>query len=187
VLAVDGGHRDRTALEHALWQAIADAGCPPPLVLCTHQVRTGEAHHAASMEFAAGTAPAATTSLLDALQKLGLATAGPAEGTVDGPEEYRAGAVAARAALLARANGRAVRFPGQELLRGRLTVAEALAAGGVDRIEPLGTDISADTLVDTRDFVRPVFRAGALVLEVTPAAGGVVIPLELEHQHVCGH
>jgi hypothetical protein len=32
-----------------------------------------------------------------------------------------------------------------------------------------------------------VLRGGALVLDVTPASGGTVIPMELEHQHICGH
>jgi hypothetical protein len=186
VLGIDGGHRDRAELEHALLHALDDAGCPPPLLVCTHPVHTGQAHHAASVEFVAGTPADGLTGLRRELA-VWAAVAGPDDGSTDGPDEYRPGAAAARAALLAREGGRAVRFPGWELLRGRLTVAEVLATGGVEGIEPLGTEVSSETVVDTRDFVRPVIRGGALVLEVTPAAGGTVIPLELEHQHVCGH
>jgi hypothetical protein len=108
-------------------------------------------------------------------------------GLGDTPGEYLPGALAARAAHLVRDGGRAVRFPGQELLRGRLTVAEVLATGAVQYVHPVGTAVSAETVVETWDFVRPIFRDGALVLDVTPAAGGTVIPMELEHQHICGH
>lgn len=186
VLGIDGGHRDRGELEHTLLHSLDEADCPPPLLLCTHAVRTGEAHHAASVEFAGGTSADALAALVGRLAAWA-AVAGPDDGSVHGPREYHSGAAAARDALLAREGGRAVRFPGWDSLRGRPTVAEVLASGGVDRVEPLGTQVSPETVVDTRDFVRPVFRGGALVLDVTPAAGGEVIPLELADQHICGH
>jgi hypothetical protein len=184
VFGVDGGHRDRSELEHAVLHALADAGTPPPLLLCTQVVRTGgAAHHTASVEFAAGTPVAAPAA---ALAGLGAAVAAP-DGSCEGGEEYVPGALAARAAHLAGDGGRAVRFPGQDLLHGRLTVADVLATGAVARVDPLGTRVTPETVVDTRDFVRPVLRGGVLVLDVTPAAGGTVIPMEMEHQHVCGH
>ncbi|MFE3651407.1 hypothetical protein ACFXO2_26950, partial [Streptomyces sp. NPDC059152] len=117
----------------------------------------------------------------------GAAGGGPHDGPARGAQEYHPGALQARQALLTRQAGRAVRFPGQESLRGRLTIARALATGAVDRIDALGAEVDPDTVVDTRDFVRPVFHDGVLVLEVTPAAGGTVIPLELRDQHICGH
>jgi hypothetical protein len=40
-------------------------------------------------------------------------------------------------------------------------------------------------VIDTRDFVRPVRREGQVILQVQPAAGGVLIPFEAEHQQKC--
>ncbi|MGP8300943.1 hypothetical protein ACTPOK_24075 [Streptomyces inhibens] len=187
VLGIDSGHRDRAALERLVLEALQDSGCPRAVLLCTHQIRTGQAHLAASVELPAATGPAALTALAARLVERGAAVAGPDEGPARGAQEYRPGALEARRALLTRQAGRAVRFPGQDSLRGRLTIARALATGAVDRVDPLGTEVDPDTVVDTRDFVRPVFRDGVLVLEVTPAAGGTVIPLELRDQHICGH
>lgn len=187
VLGIDGGHRDRSALERLVLEALEDTGCPRAVLLCTHPVRTGQAHHAASVELPATAGPTALTALADRLMELGAAVAGPDEGPARGAQEHRTGALQARRALLTRQAGRAVQFPGQDALRGRLTIAQVLATGAVDRVDPLGTEVDPDTVVDTRDFVRPVFHDGVLVLEVTPAAGGTVIPLELQDQHICGH
>ncbi|MFF0622131.1 hypothetical protein [Streptomyces sp. NPDC004296] len=187
VLGIDGGHRDRTALERLVLEAVQDTGCPRAVLLCTHPIRTGQAHHAASIELPATTGPTALAALAARLMEPGAAVAGPDDGPARGAQEYHPGALQARQALLTRQSGRAVRFPGQESLRGRLTIARALATGAVDRVDALGAEVDPDTVVDTRDFVRPVFHDGVLVLEVTPAAGGTVIPLELRDQHICGH
>ncbi|WP_157429911.1 hypothetical protein [Actinomadura oligospora] len=170
---MDAGHRDRSALERMILDAV-----PEPILLCTHPVRHGQAHHAASVELDPATAATATMAFL----AQGAAVA--EDGQVTGPDEHAPGASEALAAH--RREGRAVRFPGQHLLRGTLTLAEAEATGVVDRIDPLGGPLPPDTVLTTHDFVRPVYRAGELILEVTPATTGV-IPFELEHQHICGH
>ena len=94
-------------------------------------------------------------------------------------------AAGARAAAADR-GGRAVVYPGVHRLVGTLTVAEVLAAGAIDRVEVLGggpADPAA--LLDTRDFVRPQFRDGELVLVTTPAAGGRLVPFETRHPTPC--
>jgi hypothetical protein len=40
-------------------------------------------------------------------------------------------------------------------------------------------------VIDTLDFIRPIRRDGRVVLLVQPAAGGVLIPFEVEHQQKC--
>ena len=82
--------------------------------------------------------------------------------------------------------GRAVVFAGSDRLTGTLTVAEVLDRSAIDRVEVLGSGPAdpAATL-DTRDFVRPQFRAGELVLTTTPAAGGVLVPFETRNPTPC--
>jgi hypothetical protein len=75
--------------------------------------------------------------------------------------------------------GRAVLFPGSDRLVGVLTVDEVITLSAIDRVEILGgAPAHPTTEIDTRDFVRPHWRAGALVLTTTPAAGGRLVPFE---------
>ncbi|WP_307834312.1 hypothetical protein [Paractinoplanes lichenicola] len=82
--------------------------------------------------------------------------------------------------------GRAVIFPGSADLTGRLTVAELLERTAIDRVEVLGSGVADDdAVVDTRDFVRPQYRGGDLVLVTMPAAGGVLVPFETRDPTPC--
>ena len=81
--------------------------------------------------------------------------------------------------------GRAFRFPGQESLCGALPVRDLVALSAIDRVIGVGCTVTDDTVVDTRDYVRPVYADGLLTLHVTPAAGDSVVPLEVEGGHVC--
>ncbi|MFC5182483.1 hypothetical protein [Actinomadura harenae] len=173
VLGVDAGHRDRAALERMILDVV-----PDPILLCTHPVQHVQAHHAASVELD----PSAATAATEAFLAQGAAVAQDAQ--VTGPDDHTPGATLALA--LHRREGRAVRFEGQHLLKGTLTLDEALATGAVDRIESLGGPLPPETLLSTHDFVRPTYRAGDLILEITPSTTGA-IPFELEHQHICGH
>ncbi|MEV4344061.1 hypothetical protein AB0J83_06240 [Actinoplanes sp. NPDC049596] len=86
--------------------------------------------------------------------------------------------------------GRAVVFPGSSALTGKLTVAEVLATTAIDRVDVLGSGPADDSdILDTRDFVRPQYRNGELVLTTTPAAGGVLVPFETRDPTPCcaGH
>ncbi|WP_392465779.1 hypothetical protein ACF3NS_09670 [Arsenicicoccus cauae] len=88
---------------------------------------------------------------------------------------------AAEVALLARdgTTGRAVVYPGRQRLVGELTVAELVDRCAIDAVEGIaGTVVTHATVVRTRDFVRPVWRDGRLVLLVQPAADDTVVPFE---------
>jgi hypothetical protein len=104
-------------------------------------------------------------------------------------------APAAQAAALAAAEhtrkdaGRAVRYPGAELLTGTLTVADLLARSAIDHVvmvgAPSGEGPDPATPVLTRDHVRPEWRGGALVLPLTPAPGGLLAPFEVPNPTPC--
>jgi hypothetical protein len=47
------------------------------------------------------------------------------------------------------------------------------------------SDPAPDTLVDTRDFVRPEWRAGRLTLVTTPAPNGRIAPFEIPNPPQC--
>jgi hypothetical protein len=83
-------------------------------------------------------------------------------------------------------SGRAVLYPGVELLVGTLSVAEVLELSAIDRVEVLGSG-PADpaTLIDTGDFVRPQWRDGVLTLTTTPAVGGRLVPFETRNPTPC--
>ncbi|MFF5292873.1 hypothetical protein [Paractinoplanes globisporus] len=89
-------------------------------------------------------------------------------------------------AALAGKFGRAVVFPGSDKLVGPLTVGELLEVSAIDKVEVLGSGAaSPDDRLDTRDFVRPQFRSGELILTATPAAGGVLVPFETRNPTPC--
>lgn len=88
------------------------------------------------------------------------------------------------------AAGRAVLFPGSELLVGTLPVADVIELSAIDRVDVLGSGPAAmDMMVETGDFVRPQFTGDELVLVTTPAAGGVLVPFERRNPTPCcaGH
>ena len=75
--------------------------------------------------------------------------------------------------------GRAVVFPGSRDLVGTTTVADVLQCSAIDRVQVLGAAVAApQTVLVTRDFVRPRWTGGELVLHAQPAAGGVLVPFE---------
>jgi hypothetical protein len=82
--------------------------------------------------------------------------------------------------------GRAVLFPGADRLTGTLTVAKVLELSAIDRVEVLGSG-PADTaaLLDTTDFIRPIWRDDELVLTVMPAAGDRLVPFETRNPTPC--
>lgn len=128
---------------------------PAPSLACTHLVRSPYPHVAISL-------------------------VGPVE--AETPEELRGAAATAAADRF----GRAVVFPGSSSLTGRMTVAEIVAGSAIDRVEVLGSGVAGpDTIVDTRDFVRPQFRSGDLVLVTMPAAGDVLVPFETRDPTPC--
>ncbi|MFI9819455.1 hypothetical protein ACIHFC_03105 [Streptomyces sp. NPDC052013] len=142
--------------DHLLRELVNGLGLPGDLVGCTHLVRNGGRPRLA----------------------LSLATG------------ERAALATARERLVARGHsvtdgawddsGRAVLYPGAADLTGTLTVAQVLARSAIDRVRVLGTRDAPDPSVPlvTREFVRPQWEGGALVLAAMPAVGGTLVPFE---------
>jgi hypothetical protein len=111
---------------------------------------------------------------------------GASEPELAGPSALVRGAYVAAIESALGTAGRLVRFPGCENARGVMTALQLRERCGIDEVEALGgLPVEDDTLVDTLDFIRPIRRDGRVVLLVQPAAGGVLIPFEVEHQQKC--
>ena len=96
-----------------------------------------------------------------------------------GEPELRVTLTAAVIAHTNRTSGRAVVFPGSSLITGTVSVGEVLDRSAIDRVRVLagGSADRAARLV-TRDFLRPRWTGGELVLDVQPAVGGTLVPFE---------
>ncbi|HEV7658155.1 MAG TPA: hypothetical protein VGP36_25940 [Mycobacteriales bacterium] len=201
VLGVDAGSRTAAEAEHLLLGLVADLGAGPGAVLCTHAVRQGTPHYAGTL-----TLPAPV--VLPDVPGAGLALLGagpdpvgadePAVGTVPGHRPVAAGVLTAGDPALARtalsaatdraagADGRAVRFPGVELLTGTVPVQDVLDRTAVEEVRVLaGGTLPPDALLHTRDFCRPIYQDGRLVLLVLPAGPHAVAPFEVPNPTPC--
>jgi len=158
ILGFDLGHRGTVEAEH--WLTTLFAGSPPVPgpVACTHLVH--------------GPRPRVVVTI-----------AGASPGVAASDSEAALAAVADHRAGRA---GRAVLFPGIRSLTGTMTVATMLAESAIDEVVVLGgPPCSPDTVIDTRDFVRPQYRDGRLVLMATPAPGGLIAPFEVPNPTPC--
>lgn len=209
IIAVDADSRDTAEAEHLLHELL---GPVVGLVACTHVVSGGDHPHIAvsiavpaDQSAGGGTAVGAArpsgagvSALADELvgrvrewateRSVGSAITWPgASGPeLSGPSPLVRGAYVAAIESALGSTGRMVRFPGAEQAGGVMTVRELRERCGIDQVEALGSSpVEDDTLVDTRDFIRPIRRDGRVVLLVQPAAGGVLIPFEVEHQQKC--
>lgn len=158
ISGIDIGHLTVIEAEH--WLRDTAAGLGPDEVACTHLIT--------------GAHPRVAISLT---------AAGPWPDPLD-PE------VAARIAVAhqARQSGRAFRYPGLENLTGTLNVADLLANSAIEEVRVLGAPSphpDPQTIVDTRDFVRPQYAGGRLVLMATPAPGGRIAPFEVPNPTPC--
>lgn len=86
-----------------------------------------------------------------------------------------------------RRSGRAVIYPGVDLLRGEVTVTELLTRTAISRIRLIGSPDTPlpQTLVDTRSFVRPQWMDGELTLVAAPAPAGRIAPFEVPNPTPC--
>jgi hypothetical protein len=156
-----GVDTDATTLreaDHLLRALAAELDLPEGVFGCTHLVRDGRPRVALSLAAdAAGTEPVLRAAR-DRLTEQGY--------------EVSAGAPDAV--------GRAVLYPGAGALTGTLTLTELLTRSAIDRVTVLGTpgEPAPDTLLVTRDHVRPQWQDGRLVLAAMPAAGGTLVPFE---------
>jgi hypothetical protein len=159
IQGLDLGHADVTEAEHWLRETAAGLGPCADLFACTHLVHGERPRVALSVSVALTPAVA-----------------------VD-PE------VAARVAVLheSRQGGRAVIYPGVAALTGTLPVADVLALSAIEEVRLLGGSPlpHAETLLETRDFVRPQWQNGRLVLMAMPAPGGRIAPFEVPNPTPC--
>nr|WP_230416040.1 hypothetical protein [Micromonospora tarapacensis] len=164
ILGLSLGHRTLREADHWLDTQVRPLG-GPDLVTCTHLVSTPFPHVALSV--------AATETKRFA-------------GLPATPPELRAAAARAAGEHTARRSGRAVWYPGADRLVGTLTVGELLAAGAIERVVVLGGASAApETPVHTRDFVRPQWQAGELVLVTMPHHRGGLAPFEVPDPTPC--
>ena len=166
VLGLDLGHATIVEAEHWLAQL------PPVLGLvgCTHLVPGTRPRVVITLAAPGGI----DTSILPAR---------PASHV----DDEGAGLAAAAAHAAGRA-GRAVIYPGVDTLTGTMTAAHLLATSAIERIRILGgtqPDAQPETLVDTRDFVRPQWMDGRLTLVATPAPAGRIAPFEIPNPTPC--
>lgn len=181
VVVVDTELVTLAEVEHSLLVLGQAVDLPADVTACTHEVRDGAAHYAISFAFAA----APDADLFDALEHHFETSAVVRAAEVSSSALTAGGALAARQAA-ARDGGRAVRFPGWQHLTGTVTVGDALTVTAIDRLHQLGGGTVEDSAeLQTRDFVRPRWQHGELVLAVLPAAGGGVTPFEVPNPTPC--
>ena len=174
ILGLDLGHTTTVEAEH--W--LADLPPVPGLVACTHLV------HGSRPRVVITLGAPADLDLSTLPARFGPAGTGSGRG-LDGGDDASLAAAGDHAAGRA---GRAVVYPGVELLTGTVTVAELLAASAIDRIRIVGGDqgaVGPDTLVDTRNFVRPQWMDGRLTLAASPAPAGRIAPFEVPNPTPC--
>ncbi|MGH3455239.1 MAG: hypothetical protein ACRDP2_12525 [Nocardioidaceae bacterium] len=158
------------------------------------RLQAGDAEWEACTHFVAGNRPHVALSvsveicrifdLPDGLLDAGL---GLALGTDrSGPADLTAGAATAADEHERRVQGRAVSFAGSHTLIGQVAVRDILAETAIDEVAVVGGGPIGDgSIVETRDFVRPEWRDGRLVLAVAPVAGGLLAPFEVPDPTPC--
>ena len=112
---------------------------------------------------------------------------GAEDAVTAGPDAAQATGWGAVAQAATRSAGRLVHDPGQDRMRGRMSVADLTAGGDIDEVRLIGSTGPVDplTIVDTRGFVRPLWQRGMVVLVLQPAAGGMLTPFEIEDPPRC--
>ena len=178
-LGIDAGQQVRSDLEDLL--ARAAAHCPQIDLACTHVIDAQEPHWAGSLRV---TAPVDITALADVLGPGVAIVDGNGEGS--GPAQWRAGARDAMTQLVERRAGRAVLFPGQDRLVGDLAAEDVASLSAIDRLVGLAGTPTSGVRLATRDFVRPEFAGGELILRVRPYdSDDAVAPFEVPHPTPC--
>jgi hypothetical protein len=162
VVGLDLDHDSVKAAEHWLHDLVHRLGHPADLIACTHLVYVPHPHVAVSL-----------SSLPDGAE---LPPGGQdPEGARTAAEEHEA-----------RSAGRAVHYPGVDLLTGSLTVGEAIERSAIERIVMIGgADAPPETVLHTLDYVRPMWKDGKLTLVTRPGPEGSLVPFELQNPTPC--
>lgn len=177
VLGVSALHARR----HDAEELLARLGVEAEVVACTHLVSTPWRHEAVSI------AGARLAPLLDRLDPdcAAVLLDGEREVAARGEPDRLAGAREAAIAHQRRAGGRAVRFPGIDLLTGDVPVAEVLARTAIDRVVSAHGDYAEGAVLVTGGYIRPHFSGGALVLEVGHDDPARLVPWEVPNPTPC--
>jgi len=176
---------DVDAVAHSLVRSLQSLGAWD-VVIASHVVQSGQAPHQVVTVSALDVAPSEVETTLrevgagfDVSAVLGVRD-------FDGPPELRDGLEAAVVAHRSQTAGRVVVFPGDHVLLGTVSVADVTLWSGIDRVEMVtGEPVDAGIPLVTRDFLRPRWDAGALVLHVQTAVGGTVVPFETPFPTPC--
>lgn len=174
------GERDADDLAHAVAAALSSQGATT-LTVATHWARAGDLRHVALSVESAGVGVDIVRQTLSDVARVRSGDVGAVllGDRYTGPAELRDPAAAALGAHAARTGGRVVVFPGGADLTETVPVARVLACSAIDRVRVLtGGDADPDTMLITRDFLRPRWEHGHLVLHTQPAAGGTLVPFE---------
>jgi hypothetical protein len=197
IIAVDAGSPGTVEAEHLCHELLGLL--PDAEFACTHWVPATPTDHLSDDALPAHVAlsitlPDATTATVRRLrhradeEDLGLVISSGSSGSTLtlGPAQLVGGARLAAAEGSRRTAGRLFRFPGQPAARGRLTARALRDHAGIDVIEGIGgTPVHDDSVIETLNFIRPIWRSTQSVLLVQPAANDVLVPFELEHQQKC--
>ena len=191
------GQQDRSEVEHLL--ALAVDLLAGVVLACTHVI---EGAWAASVETTASVGePGELWALLQDRGAADVAVCVRSRGAdpritdpritdprvdVAGPAGLRHAAAQASRELVERSAGRAVLFPGQERLTGEIATDDVPSLSAIRAVEGIAGTPTVGTRLVTRDFVRPVLRTGALVLQVRPfGEEGTVAPFEVPDPTPC--
>ncbi|GAB4082224.1 hypothetical protein GCU67_19920 [Modestobacter muralis] len=161
--------------------ALAGSGTSAELVCTSVDRSAGVPRTGVALRLSAEPADPAGTRVA-----LARALGGPVvdEGTA-GQGHDAAPAVTALTQVRDGADGRCVRFPGQDVVQGRLSVADLVAATAIEEVVGVGVQVGPEHVVDTLGFLRPVFTAGRLRLVVEQGAEGALQPFEIADPHEC--
>ena len=175
VLGVDAGTTTLREADHLIRDLKTTLELPPGTVACTHLIRT-DARRGTAVSLALPDHESAEKAWRRLTET----------GTTLGDREA---AALASAEHTARRSGRAVLFPGAELLTGTIPLSDLLQLTAIDRVTVVGAT-SGDapdpvTPVHTQDHVRPEWHEGHLVLALVPAVGNTLAPFEVPNPTPC--
>ena len=183
VVGVSAVLADRRESEHLLGLLVDRL--PQGLVGCTHLVTAPWRHEALSLEVPCTDPGALLPVLRECAPDAGLVVLDELGDVLEVEAEGLAGAREAAQAHATRTAGRAVVFPGQDLLVGEVPVAEVVERTAVEAVQSLHGDYADDAVLVTGGFVRPVFRDGRLVVLVGHADPRRLLPWELPNPTPC--
>jgi hypothetical protein len=182
VVGIDTPFTTLAEAEHALLVLGQQVELPAEATVCTHEIRVGQPHYAFSIAIDASWAAEVFNSAGDHFAGYPVALQHDAT-DFDSLSPGLGGAVGQ---TFARNGGRAVIFPGRAELVGTLPVHHLLASSAIDDLQVLGGGTcQPGDLVHTRDFIRPLWRNGRLVLPVMPAGANALAPFEVPNPTPC--